>query len=171
MLLYNVHAKCSKSIFEFNQVKNSWLCWQCLLKPLKYNPFSELAHDKHDPNSLENIDDIHEISKILENCTYYDTKSFNKLTKQLQAKNDRMFSCMFNNIDGCAANFDSFATDIVSQHKHLFSVIGVAETNIDPCHKNLYQLNNYASDFNDKFPGKRKVVVLDYLSTMTIHLM
>ena len=151
-----VHAKCSKSLFEFNRIKNSWLCWQCLLKPQKYNPFSELTHDKHDPNSLENIDDIHEISNILESCTCYDIKLFNKLAKQLRAKNDRMFSCMFNNIDGCATNFDSFATDIVSQHKHLFSVIGVAETNIEPSHKNLYQLNNYTSEFNDKFPGKKK---------------
>ena len=151
-----VHAKCSKSLFEFNQAKNSWLCWQCLLKPPKYNPFSELTHDKHDPNSLENINDIHEISNILENCTYFDTKSFNKLAKKFHAKNDRMFSCMFNNIDGCAANFDTFATDVVGQHKNLFSVIGVAETNIEPCHKNLYQLSNYTSDFNDKFPGKKK---------------
>ena len=151
-----VHAKCSKSLFEFNQAKNSWLCWQCILKPPKYNPFSGLTHDKHDPNSLENIDDIHEISNILENCTYYDTKSFNKLAKQFRAKNDRMFSCMFNNIDGCTANFDTFAADIVGQHKNLFSVIGIAETNIDPCHKNLFNLNDYTSDFNDKFPGKKK---------------
>ena len=38
----------------------------------------------------------------------------------------------------------------------MFSVIGIAETNIDKCHKNLYQLNNYSSDFSDKFPGKKK---------------
>ena len=151
-----VHAKCSKSLFEFHQSKNSWHCWQCLLKPPKYNPFSELTHDKHDPNSLENIDDINEISNILENCTYYSTKSFNKLAKQLQAKNDRMFSCLFNNIDGCASNFDTFATDVVGQHKNLFSVIGIAETNVEPCHKNLYQFNNYTSEFNGKFPGKKK---------------
>ena len=151
-----IHAKCSKALFEFDQVKNSWICWQCVLKPQKYNPFSELTYDKHDPNSLENIEDIQEISNILENSKSYDTKSFNKLSKQLIAKNDRLFSCMFNNIDGCSANFDTFATDIVSQHKHLFSVIGVAETNTEPCHKNLYQLNNYTSDFNDTYPGKHK---------------
>ena len=151
-----IHAKCSKLLFEFDQVKNSWLCWQCILKPAKYNPFSDLTYDKHDPNSLENIDDIHEISNILESCKSYDIKSFNKLSKQFQAKNDKMFSCMFNNIDGCAANFDTLATDIVGQHKHIFSVIGVAETNIEPCHKNLYHLNNYTSDFNDKYPGKNK---------------
>ncbi len=44
----------------------------------------------------------------------------------------------------------------MSQHKHLFSVIGIAETNTDQCHKNLYQLNNYTSEYNDKYPGKRK---------------
>ena len=151
-----VHAKCSKSLFEFNQATNSWLCCQCLSNSPKYNPFSKFTHDKYDPNSLENIEDICEISNILENCTYYSVKSFNKLSKQLQAKNDRLFSCMFNNIDGCAANFDSFASDVVSQHKNLFSVIGIAETNINSCHKNLYNLNNYNSDFSEKYPGKNK---------------
>ena len=151
-----VHSKCSKSMFEFNQVTNSWLCCQCLSNPPKYNPFSKFAHDKHDPNSLENIEDICEISNILENCMQYNVKSFNKLSKQLQAKNERLFSCMFNNIDGCSANFDTFASDIVSQHKNLFSVIGIAETNISSSHKNLYNLNNYTSDFSDKFPGKNK---------------
>ncbi len=86
-----VHAKCAKSLFEYNNIVNSWLCWQCTSKPPKYNPFSELTYDKHDPNSLENIEDILEISKILENCTKYDVNSFNKLSKQLQAKNDRIF--------------------------------------------------------------------------------
>ena len=107
-------------------------------------------------NSLENIDDLLEISKILENCCHYDKKSFNKLSKQLYSKNDRNFSCLFNNIDGCASNFDSFVSGVVSQHKNIFSVIGIAETNIDKCHKDLYKLNNYTSEYNDKFPGKKK---------------
>ena len=50
-----VHAKCAKSMFEFNNIVNSWHCFQCLGKPPKYNPFSELSNDKHDPNNLEDI--------------------------------------------------------------------------------------------------------------------
>ena len=151
-----VHAKCAKSLFDFNNIVNSWQCWQCLSKPPTYNPFSKLSHDKHDPNSLEDIEDLLEISKLLENCCNYDAKAFNKLSKQHCSKNNRIFSCLFNNIDGCAANFDTFVSDIVCQYKHLFSVIGIAETNIQSCHKDLYRLNNYTAEYSDKYPGKNK---------------
>ena len=151
-----VHAKCAKSLFEFNSITNSWQCWKCFSKPPKYNPFSKLTHDKHDPNGLEDISDLVEISKVLENCCNYKAKDFNKLSKQLVSKSSRIFSCLFNNIDGCASNFDTFATDIVCQYKHLFSVIGIAETNIESCHKDLYRLNDYTSVYNDKYPGKNK---------------
>ena len=60
----------------------------------------------------------------------------------------------------------TFVTDVVDQHKHLFSAIAVAETNIESCHKNVYQLNNYTSDLSDQFPGKnrgREEVLLDYI--------
>ena len=137
-------------------MENSWHCFQCSSKPPKYNPFSTLLHDKYDPNSLADVEDLHEISKILENCSKHSIKSFNKLSKQLHSKNDRIFSCLFNNIDGCASNFDMFVSSVVSQYKNLFSVIGIAETNIDQCHKELYKLNNYTSEFNDKLPGKMK---------------
>ena len=57
-----VHAKCAKSLFEFNSTVNLWHCYQCLAKPSKYNPFSQLSYDKYDPNSLEDIEDLIEIS-------------------------------------------------------------------------------------------------------------
>ena len=44
----------------------------------------------------------------------------------------------------------------MSEHKHLFSVIGIAETNIDKCHKDLYLLNDYTSTYTNKYPGKNK---------------
>ena len=75
-----IHAKCARSLFNHNHMDNSWHCFQCLSKPPKYNPFSALLHDKYDPNTLADIEDLHEISKILENCTMYDKKSFNKLS-------------------------------------------------------------------------------------------
>ena len=151
-----VHAKCSKSLFEFNNITNSWHCWQCLSKPPKYNPFANISHDKYDPNSLDDISDLNEISKILNSCSRYDIKKFNKISKEHHSKNSRIFSTLFNNIDGCATNFDEFAADIISQHKHLFSVIGIAETNTESCHKNLYKLNDYSAEYSNKYPGKNK---------------
>ena len=136
------HAKFSKSMFEFNNIVNSCHCFQWLGKPLKYNPFSELPNEKHDPNSMEDIEDLQEISKILENCDHYGTKAFNKLSHAFNKHDNENLSLLFNNIDGCATNFDTFASDIVSHHKHLFSVIGIAETDIDQCHKDLYCRNN-----------------------------
>ena len=65
-------------------------------------------------------------------------------------------SITFNNIDGNASNFDAFITDL-SQYKHKFSVIGIAETNIDECNKNPYNIlgNNleYSSKLANKFKG------------------
>ena len=151
-----VHANCAKALFEFNNITNSWHCWKCLSKPSKYNPFSKFSHDKHDPNSLEDVSDIVELSKVLENCCSFNVKTFNNLSKQVYSKTNRIFSCLFNNIDGCASNFDNFATDIVCQYKHLFSVIGIAETNIQSCHRDLYRLNDYTAEYSDKFPGKNK---------------
>ena len=40
--------------------------------------------------------------------------------------------------------------------KNCFSVIVLTETNIDICHKNLYHLPNYTSEYIEKFSGKRK---------------
>ena len=130
-----VHAKCAKSLFDFNNTVNSWHCFQCLAKPPKYNPFSELSNDKHDPNNLEDIEDLQEISKILQNCDHFDARSFNKLSKHTLNKGDNEnLSLLFNNIDGCATNFDTFASDILGQHKHLFSISGIAETDLEQCH-------------------------------------
>ena len=37
-----------------------------------------------------------------------------------------------------------------------FSVIGVTETNTNACHKDLYCIRNYTSEYNDKCGEKRK---------------
>ena len=65
-----------------------------------------------------------------------------------------LFSCLFNYIDGSASNFDAFVSDIVCQYKHLFSAIGIAETNIEQYHKDLYRLTDYTAEYSDKIPGK-----------------
>ena len=63
-------------------------------KTLKYNPFSELLHNKYDPTSLEDVDDLLKISKILQNCGRYNIANFKKLSKETYTKN-RTFSLVF----------------------------------------------------------------------------
>ena len=78
---------------------------------------------------MENIGDLKEISDILQNCRSYDNSKFSNDLSKL--KNERnVFSVMFNNIDGNASNFDAFVSQI-NQYKTDFSVIGIAETNIN----------------------------------------
>ena len=112
--------------------------------------------DKHDPNSLHHIEDLHELSKILNNCEKCNIKKFNNLSKSINTANKNQFSCLCNNFDGNATNFDKFESEILSQYKNVFSVIAITETNVDAYHKDLYQLSGYTSEYSEKFPGKRK---------------
>ena len=131
------------------------MCYKCTNnKQIRYNPLNNLLFDEHDPNSLNPIEDLHELYKILDNCKYYDLKEFNNLS--ILSKDEDKFSCLCSNIDGNAANFDSFYSEILSPCTNIFSVIGLIETNIDSCHKDLYCIPDYTSEYNDKFPGKRK---------------
>ena len=153
-----VHAECSKNCFEFDHTFGVWQCWECVSNsPQQYNPFAGLSYNKHNPNYLENVDDIIEMNKILEQCSEYETAEFNNLSKSLfeEQSSKNFISVLFNNLDGNASNFDNFVTEI-NQLKTKFSVIGIAETNINECHKDLYKIPNYNSEFTDKFPGKRK---------------
>ena len=59
------------------------------------------------------------------------------------------------NIDGNYTNFDSFSVEL-DRYEHKFSVIGIAETNVDKCNGCLYQLSGYTACFQDKKPGKFK---------------
>ena len=58
-------------------------------------------------------------------------------------------------MDGNASNFDTLiATLKVINHK--FTIIGIAETNVDSSQKDLYTIPGYASIYQDKIPGKKK---------------
>ena len=81
---------------------------------------------------------------------------FNNLPRSISFRDGDKFSCLCNKIDGNAANFDNFYSEILSQCNNSFAVIGIIETNIDSCHKDLYCIPNYTSEYNDKFTGKRK---------------
>ena len=148
-----VHAECAKYNFEFNQLKDCWQCQECISNDnRRYNPFSNISYDKHDPGNLDEIEDLTEISKILDDCCYYDSIKFKKL---LSGINNNNISVLFNNIDGNASNFDSFVTEL-SIHKHPFSIIGIAETNVEAHNKDLYRIPGYVSEYNEKYPGKSK---------------
>ena len=146
------HADCSKSTFEYDQLKNCWHCQTCALNKIdRYNPFSKLSFDKYDPVHIEDTDDITEISKILLDCRYFDAAEFSNMLKTTPGN----MSAIFNNIDGNATNFDSFIADIACL-KHSFSFIGIAETNVSSSHGDLYSIPGYASIYNDKCTSKSK---------------
>ena len=150
-----VHAECAKFNFEFNNLKNSWQCQECISNAtLRYNPFSSITYDKHDPANLNEIEDLAEISKILEDCCYYNPIKFKKFLSTGRNM-DKNISVLFNNIDGNASNFDCFAAEL-STYQHSFSVVGIAETNVESGHKDLYRLPGYVSEYNEKYPNKIK---------------
>lgn len=153
-----VHAKCASKTFEYDHLTDRWLCYECAKNRInRYNPFDTLTYDKHDPNNLDYVEDIIEISNILKNCQSYDHKHFNTAMKilNLDKPKNSAISTLFNNIDGNASNFDTFVSEI-SQFDHTFSVIAIAETNIDACHKNLYTIPNYNSEYNSRILDKKK---------------
>ena len=150
-----VHAECAKFNYEYNHLNNSWQCWDCCnSKNIRYNPFSNITYDKYDPANLNEIEDISEISKLLDNCQSLDRKKLKNFFKDNPEVKSKP-SILFNNIDGNSSNFDKFISDI-SQYCHEFSFIGIAETNVDPCHKDLYTISGYTSAYNKKLANKRK---------------
>ena len=150
-----VHSECAKYSFEFDHLNNSWVCCKCSNdKTIKYNPFINIVHDKYDPANLHEVDDIAEISRMLDNCQSLNDKTFKcLLSENLELKNK--LSVLFNNIDGNSTNFDQFIADI-SRYNHEFSFIAIAETNTNPCHKDLYTITGYTSEYNKKFANKHK---------------
>ena len=153
------HGRCSHEYFEFDNTNGIWLCWQCIANnPKKYNPFLSLSYDKHDPNNIGDIEDIHNISNILDCCQLYTHDEFNNLltTKNLQSKSNNVISTIFNNIDGNASNFDAFLVEVLNLHNTTFSIIAIAETNVDESSKDLYNIPNYKSEYNSKIDGKKK---------------
>ena len=150
-----VHAECAKYNFQYNNLNNSWQCWDCKNNETKrYNPFANVIHDKYYPANMHDIDDISEIRKVLDSCQSLNATKLHKyLSENIEIKNKP--SALFNNIDGNSTNFEPFVTDI-SQYCHRFDFIAIAETNIDPCHKDLYSIPGYTSEYGAKSVHKSK---------------
>ena len=68
----------------------------------------------------------------MNSCISYTLKDIDSLTNEIEAK----FPILFNNIDGAASNFDSFTTEL-GLCRTEFSIIGIAETNLDEEHRKL----------------------------------
>ena len=132
---------------------------------IKYNPFYSLLQDDEcdkffEEEPPEYIEKLQEMSDILENCKGYTTKEFCDLKQSINAQyckdGKTIFSTYFENIDGNESNFDKFVAKL-SIFDHNFSVIGLAETNVDKINKDLYKLSaDYSSEYLSKIEDKSK---------------
>ena len=87
---------------------------------------------------------MQELSNKLKNCKAMDKLEFHNICKnalsELDNENEILFSSYFYNLDGNQTNFSQVAADIKATG-HDFSIIGLAETNIDESHKYLYTVH------------------------------
>ena len=136
------HGQCIKPR-NFTKIDDSDYCAKCAdrlkLKsckgqtdPARYNPFYSIFNTNHSDKFYEDepteFSELNEhITKVLEGCQQYDSRSFT--TQMDELKPSINFSTLFLNLDGNKTNFDELAINL-SQLKHKFSVIGLAETNI-----------------------------------------
>ena len=124
---------------------------------INYNPFYDVIEayseemDKvyfQNQNFTDNIE-MYPLSNVLEGCRIDTIDSLSiKTAKQ-------SLSCKFINIDGNASNFDTLLATLKAIN-HKFKIIGIAETNVDSSHKDLYTIPGYTSIYQDKMPGKKK---------------
>ena len=146
------HAKCAKKLYLFNLIEDKWSCWECSsLEEARYNPFKSYRYDKYSQPDNENFDEIHKIDNLLNECKRY---NFHELSNQIENSNETM-SIMFKNIDGVTSNFDLFTTELMLKNDKL-SILTFAETNLDECNKNLFNIQGFQSVFQSKMVGKHK---------------
>ena len=131
---------------------------------IHYNPFFDILEHESDSffdnEPTEYIESIQELSEILENCKSYGKDQFNDMAQkiELEHKNkNSLFSTYFYNIDGNSTNFDLHSASL-NILKHKFSIIALAETNVDDSQKGLYKLSNeyesvYSSTISKKVKG------------------
>ena len=161
-----IHTKCYKKS-SFGYINSKTYCLTCSDKVnVIYNPFENI-NKLRDPNDCHESDKFYEddlseifqdfstISNLLNICSALaSVPDLNRFVTADKIQNTN-FSTFFQNVDGNKSNFDSFAVN-VHQMDHLFSVIGLAETNVDPANKDLYMLDGYISYYQDIHPDKAK---------------
>ena len=158
-----VHSKCVADanfiIGEGCDGCSKWYCKDCYKTQgiKRYNPFFECIemdpmHHNDDAAATNNMECILEISNMLQNCTPY---SIEELNVKIKSNIANKFSTFFLNIDGNATNFDQFVAEL-QLYQNTFSVIALAETNIDQCNENMYQIDNYQSIYQSSIVVNEK---------------
>ncbi len=156
------HANC---LPQARMCRDQIYCEICIEKYdiILYNPyynFSESSDDRHYESEITDYTDMFDsLSELLENCRSYSSielkQTLNKIDKLASEKSLDSFSTYFQNLDGNESNFDNFACSLAASD-YKFSVIGIAETNVNPSEKELYKLDSYNSCYQNKKEDKKK---------------
>ena len=157
------HKKCSNKERHFKIVNENFFCQSCSNScTIRYNPFKKLFdadysdkfYDNEPPEVSEHLESM---SNILEKCRCYTRQEFSDmLSTNLDHDRSEIFSTLFFNIDGNKTNFDNFAAEIHTL-EYEFSIIGLAETNVDESQANIYKLSpNYRSAYQSAVEDKNK---------------
>ena len=117
--------------------------------------FDDINADKFYENEpQEFVESVERLSEILEDCKNYNCNKFNTMANKNKIKNN--FPTLFINIDGNKSNFDSLVTEL-NRINHEFSVVALAETNINSSEKDLYCISDkYTSVYQSKIENKNK---------------
>ena len=105
---------------------------------------------------------------MLDNCM-----NINVSTLISKMNQDYNLNFYFYNIDGNKSNFDTLAGEL-HRFGDKFSFIGLAETNVDSEHKDLYKLSNYNNFYTDRLPNNSSgtgiaLYVHDTFSVKVLH--
>ena len=157
------HSKCAKNQAVY--YRDEFYCRKCLQSSdiLRYNPYYdvlEAASDDVQKIYLQNYttDDTTEVvshlSEILEDCSINTIVEYNKRILPEGRISETKLFFKFLNIDGNMKNFDTLQTTLHAIN-HNFSVLGLAETNVDPVTKDLYRIPQYTSAYQNKLSGKK----------------
>ena len=160
-----IHTKCYKKA-KFCSINGSWTCDKCACNIVpRYNPFPCQNTDRnnskfYDDDGAEDDVTIQSISNVLNSCRSYSIPDLNicinqHTSSQFNTPNTTQYSSYFLNIDGLKTNFNSLCIEL-KRIKHEFSVIGLAETNIEPELKDLYNLPGYSSFYQSTISDKHK---------------
>ena len=146
-----IHTKCyKKSTFE--KINNNFYCNDCKTEIItRYNPYKSDVEVDDEENS-DVTETLQKMSNVLETCKSYTVDDFNSIRDHDFTEN---MSTLFLNIDGNRTNFDNMLVEM-EQYKHKFSIIGIAETNIDPDSSKSFQISNYNSFYQNIQPDKKK---------------
>ena len=158
------HSRCAKKN-KFTTFREKPYCSTCIrmYDIIRYNPFMDLLDGQDDKffedQPAEYIESIQEYSEMLENSLHYSKKQFRDLINSLEENKtikNQLFSTYFLNIDGNSTNFEQLNTEL-KMLEHKFSVVAIAETNIDESQKDLFKIGyEYTSIYQSKIEGKSK---------------